>query len=115
MIRTLVVCAMMVVLVGCQKSEPQPKADAVAIASTVIEVKTAKCEACAKTITKALERVDGVEKVSVNLEGKTVLVKYVPAKVTLAGLESAIAKAGYNANSMKRDDKAYQSLDACCQ
>ncbi len=115
MVRAIVVCAILLALAGCQKPEPKPQGVAVNSASTTIEVKTAKCESCSETITAALENVDGVEKVSVDLDDKKVHVQYVAAKVNLATLENAIASVGYDANSTKRNETAYQSLDACCQ
>ncbi len=115
MVRTIVVCMLVLAFIGCQKQEPKPQPATTEVASTTIEVKTAKCESCAKTITKALEDVDGVNKASVDLNKKIVLVEYVSSKTNLASLETAISKAGYDANTMKRDDMAYHALDACCQ
>ncbi len=115
MARTIVVVTIMLAFIGCQKQEPKPQAAAVETTSATIEVKTARCESCAKTITKALDAVDGVKKVSVDLDKKVAFVEYLPAKTNLASLETAISKAGYDANSTKRDDIAYHSLDACCQ
>ncbi len=115
MARIIIGGLMLVAFMGCQKPEPKPQAVTIEAPSATIEVKTAKCESCARTITKALEDVDGVKKASVDLSKKIVFVEYVSSKTDLASLETAISKAGYDANSTKRDDNAYHSLDACCQ
>ena len=85
--------------------------------ASVAEIKlpTIQCGMCVKTITKALTGVEGVEKVDVNLEGKTVKVTYQPNKASMAKLEQAVSKAGYDANATKADAKAYAKLAACCK
>ena len=115
MVRNLVMLTSMLVLFGCQESKQQDAKGNVETASAVIAVNTIKCESCVKTVTDALEQVEGVQKVSVDLEKKVANVQYVSAKVTLASLETAIAQAGYDANETKRSDVAYQALDKCCQ
>lgn len=42
-------------------------------------------------------------------------VKYNPKKINLDQIESAIAKAGYDANDTKANFKSYQKLDNCCK
>lgn len=85
------------------------------LASTTINIPTAKCSSCANTISTALKGVDGVQDVKVDAEGKKAEVKYIAAKANLASLENAIAKAGYDANSTKRDQAAYDKLESCCK
>ncbi len=107
--------------VGCQNAEPkktgqQQSGSAKAeVASTDIDVKTIKCAQCVTTITNALNEIDGVKNVSVDLEKKKTHVEYVSSMLTLSALETAIAKAGYDANNVKREEAAYLHLDKCCQ
>ena len=115
MVRTIVAFTIVLAFMGCKKPEPKQEAASVETASTSIEVKTAKCESCVQTITKALQDVEGAKKASVDLDKKIAFVEYLPAKTNLASLETAISRAGYDATSTKRDDIAYHSLDACCQ
>jgi copper chaperone CopZ len=82
---------------------------------TVIQVPTVVCGSCVSTITKALKKVDGVKTTKVDVEKKTATVSFVSTKVTLSKIERAIANAGYDANSTKRDPAAYEKLDACCK
>jgi mercuric ion binding protein len=100
-------------IVGCQKTGNEKSAGNVA--TTSIEVKTIKCEMCVDNITKALEKVDGVQKAEVDLKKKVATVQYVPSTVTLAFLENTIAQAGYDANSLKRNEDVYKDLPRCCQ
>jgi mercuric ion binding protein len=53
------------------------------------------CAACPITIKKALSRVEGVEKVSVNFEKKEAVVTYDDAKTNIAALTKATEDAGY--------------------
>ncbi|MBL7995569.1 heavy-metal-associated domain-containing protein [bacterium] len=80
-----------------------------------INVPTIKCGSCVKTVTKALKELKGVEEVNVDKKTKMAVVKYDPSKVKVTDLETAISKSGYDANEVKRDKKAYDELDACCQ
>ena len=84
-------------------------------AHTDISVPSSQCGSCAKTITAALDKVEGVDDVNVNIEDKKVHVHYADAKVKVAELEKAIAEAGYDANKVKRNEKAHENLPACCQ
>lgn len=97
-----------------QKSVPQ-KADAPKSESVVIKVPTVVCSSCVITITKALKTVEGVKSTKIDIKKKTATVTYASTKVSLSQIEKAIANAGYDANSTKRDPAAYEKLDACCK
>ena len=53
------------------------------------------CAACPITIKKALQKVEGVEKVAVTFEPKEAVVTFDDAKTTVGKLTEATAKAGY--------------------
>lgn len=115
MIRVIPLPGLLVVgicLSGCGKSGDEP---AVVAQEAQIRVETARCEMCAANIVKAVESVEGVERVNVDLESKVVTVAYIPTRTDIAGLEKAITNAGYNANDAKRDQQAYEALPSCCQ
>ncbi len=98
-------------LIACgQKHEGSAPSETVAI-----KVESAKCEACVNTITDALEEVEGVQKAEVDLEKKLATVHFIPAKVDLQQLETAIVNAGYDANDKKRNPEAYEKLPDCCK
>jgi copper chaperone CopZ len=85
------------------------------VLKTTIKVPTIVCGTCVRTVTSALEKVDGVRKVKVDLKKKTATVTYASTKVTVGKLEMAIANAGYDANDIKRNPEAYEKLDSCCK
>ncbi|MBI1806374.1 MAG: heavy-metal-associated domain-containing protein [Ignavibacteria bacterium] len=95
------------VFVGCQKNND--------LEVTTINAGTMVCGSCAKTIQKAVYQVEGVKEVNVDLKAKLVEVKYIPLQTNLETIEMAIADAGYDANSRKRNPDAYEKLDACCK
>jgi copper chaperone CopZ len=102
---------------ACAKSsDTSPKAETAqqTVQTATISIPTAQCESCAKTISAALKSVQGVENVNVNIDDKKVSVQYA-SMLPLATLENAIAKAGYNANSTKRDSASYEALEDCCK
>ena len=53
------------------------------------------CAACPITIKKALNKVEGVENIEVNLEKKEALVTFDAAKTTVEALVEATTNAGY--------------------
>jgi copper chaperone CopZ len=85
------------------------------IKETSIDVPTIKCGSCVKTVSSVLKKLDGVKEVNVDKKTKKASVKYDSEKVKIADMESAISKAGYDANEMKKDEKAYEELDDCCK
>lgn len=102
--------ALGVVGFACQKSEQAATASHVDI-----KVPTIQCESCVKNIKSALQELKGVQTATVDLKSKVAQVSFDPANLTLADLETAIAKAGYDANDTKRDPQGYADLDACCK
>jgi periplasmic mercuric ion binding protein len=80
-----------------------------------IRVEGARCEMCARSIAEAVESIEGVESVNVDLEKKVATVEYIPDRTDIASLETAIANAGYDANDAKRNQQAYEALPSCCQ
>jgi copper chaperone CopZ len=106
----VLIFTLVVILVACQKSEQAATASQVDI-----KVPTIQCESCVKNVKIALQELEGVKTAAVDLNTKVAQVSFDPANLTLADLENAIAKAGYDANDTKRDSLAYEDLDACCK
>lgn len=94
-----------VFLTGCSKSEET---------TAVIQVPTARCESCEETITNAVKAVDGVNSVEMNLDKKELKVTYASV-IDVDAIRMAIANAGYDADSTKRNSDSYSKLDECCQ
>ncbi|MGO4937711.1 heavy-metal-associated domain-containing protein [Fundicoccus sp. Sow4_H7] len=61
----------------------------------IFNVKKMGCQNCANTITRALNKLDGVEKVDVSLQNKTASVQYDGAKIQTTEMVKAVADAGY--------------------
>jgi copper ion binding protein len=83
--------------------------------TATISARSMVCGTCAKTVEKAVYRVEGVKEVNVDVKEKTVEVKFVPAQTNLETIEMAISDAGYDANNRKRNPEAYEKLQACCK
>ena len=95
------------ILAGCQKQQQ--------LETTKIKANTMVCANCAKTVKKAVYQVEGVKEVDIDVDMKTVEVKYVPLQTNTETIERAITDAGYDANDKKRDPAAYEKLDECCK
>jgi copper chaperone CopZ len=63
--------------------------------TATIRVDGMNCEGCAGSVTRALQRVDGVDHVEVTLASQVAQVTFDPAKVGLPALVTAIKNAGY--------------------
>lgn len=55
------------------------------------------CAACAKSVEKAVGKLDGIESVNVNFATEKAIIKYNPKSVRLSEIKQAISKAGYKA------------------
>lgn len=53
------------------------------------------CDACERSVRGALERVDGVGAVTVNLDKKHVRVEYDPARTNVLALKEQLERAGF--------------------
>lgn len=81
-----------------------------------IKIKTsAICDMCKETIEKALAFEKGVKRSSLDVESKIVTVTYNPKKTTPEKIRIAVSKAGYDADDVPADKKAYDKLDGCCK
>ncbi len=80
-----------------------------------IKLKSMQCEICKNTISEAIEKVNGVAKVSVNLENKTAIVTFNADVTNKEEIEKAITAAGYDANDKKANQEAYNNLMECCK
>lgn len=63
--------------------------------TVTLSVPGMNCEACPITIKKALQKVEGVEKVAVTFEPKEAVVTFDDTKTTVGKLTEATANAGY--------------------
>ncbi|KUO97294.1 heavy-metal-associated domain-containing protein [Ferroacidibacillus organovorans] len=66
------------------------------MAVATIEVQGMTCQGCVKSVTKALQAVDGVTSADVSLEKNQATVTYEEGKATVSDLKLAIEDAGYD-------------------
>jgi len=91
--------------------------DPLAIKGEVIEIDipTVQCGTCKKNIEKALNKIDGINTVNINIKSKRCLIDFDNTKTNLSSIEGAIVLAGYQANDKPADKEAYDKLDDCCK
>ncbi len=81
-----------------------------------IVIKTsAQCGMCYDNIKKEFTFTKGVNSFQLNEENGEVTVKYNPSKTNPEKIRKAISKAGYDADDIPANPKAYEKLDACCK
>ena len=102
---------------GTEKAEKISCTVADGEACTGIKLSSAACAcgATEKTISTALNGVDGVTLAKVDVKNQMAHVHYKTASVKPAKLEKAVAAVGFDANDTKRDKKAHSELHKCCQ
>ncbi len=74
--------------------------------SATIPIGGMTCAACAQRIEKAIGKLPGVERASVNFATEKATVAYRPQEVRLSVIREAIEKAGYQALEIKKADAA---------
>lgn len=81
-----------------------------------IKIKTSsQCDMCEERIGEALAFEKGVKKFDLDLETQIITVSYKKGKTSPDQIRTAISKAGYDADDVKADLKAYGKLPACCK
>jgi mercuric ion binding protein len=108
-------------LAGCNKAKNEGTAenkttDTKAAGEVVkINLPTMQCATCKKTIETALKKVDGVNSINVSVKEKTATIDYDKNKTNQDKLENEITLVGYDANSKKKNEAAYEKLEDCCK
>ncbi len=89
---------------------------AMAQGTSTINVRTsAICGMCKSTIEKALNKQAGVTATNVDVETKEVTVSFDSKKTNVDKIRKAISKSGYDADGVKRNQKSFAKLPACCK
>ncbi len=63
---------------------------------TIINIEGMSCSHCVNAVKKAVENLDGVSAVQVNLEAKNATVDYNSDKIALEAIKEAIEEEGYD-------------------
>jgi copper chaperone CopZ len=81
-----------------------------------VEIKTsAICTMCKNTIEEDLAFEKGVKSSHLDLETKMLTVAFNAKKTNADKIRTRITKVGYHADSLQRDEKAYNKLPDCCK
>lgn len=73
------------------------------------------CETCGPKFNQTLLKEKGVQMVVLDDKAMTIKVTYNSKKTDLAKIKAAISKLGYDADEVKAEPVAYESLDGCCK
>jgi periplasmic mercuric ion binding protein len=73
------------------------------------------CGSCKDRIEKGLKSEKGINKATVDVETKTVTVKFDGTKTDPDKIREKISKLGYDADKLLADKTAYDKLPACCK
>ena len=96
-------------LVSSSYAQSKSKNEEITIKTSVV------CDMCKNTVEKALAYEKGVKKSNVNVQDQKVTVVFDPRKTSVEKIKKAITMAGYDADEMVADLKAYEKLNACCK
>ncbi|MFM2206317.1 MAG: hypothetical protein RL213_292 [Bacteroidota bacterium] len=88
---------------------PSVQADTVKIHTSAV------CEMCKDFLEKDLMFEKGVRSVRLDLDSKDLTVVYDPEKSDPEKIRQRISKIGYDADTVKRNPKAYNRLPKCCR
>lgn len=74
-----------------------------------------ECETCGLKFKTEMLKIKGVKMYELDDKKMTFTIYYNPKKTDLQAIKTAISKLGYDADEVKADPKAYESLDGCCK
>lgn len=81
-----------------------------------LRIKTsAVCDMCKETLEKAMAYEKGVKHANLDVNSKMLTVQYDPKKTTPEKIRRAVSEAGYDADGVPADARAYDNLNACCK
>ena len=80
-----------------------------------IALPTIQCGMCVSNIENALNEIEGINKIRVDLKFLNVKVKYNTQEISLQEIEQLIIMSGYQANNKEANINAYNQLAICCR
>lgn len=82
----------------------------------VVKIKTsAICDMCKDRIELVVNNLDGIKKSMLNVDSKMLTVKFNTEKITAEEIRKAVSDAGYDADNIVANEKAYSVLPGCCK
>lgn len=73
------------------------------------------CEMCKKNIETALLKNQNIKKATWDVKTKMLTVIYDPHMISVENIHKLVANAGYDTDTVKAPDDAYNKLHGCCQ
>lgn len=99
-----------------KKKEVQPVQEESPLAYTETSFRVwGKCDMCKNTIEKTLLSMKGVHFAQWDLSTQQVIVRFQENAQSAENLKIALAKVGYDTDTQKASDKAYNNLHSCCK
>ncbi|MCS7153896.1 MAG: heavy-metal-associated domain-containing protein [Bacteroidia bacterium] len=83
--------------------------------TVVIHSSNIVCQTCRRTIIRGLSTQKGIRFVEVDVPKKDIVVIYRADKTTVDKIRHAIARLGYDADTVSRDPAAFERLPICCR
>ena len=74
-----------------------------------------ECETCGQKFKTEMLKIKGVKMYELDDKAMTFTIYYNSKKTTLQAIKEGISKLGYDADEVKADPEAYESLDGCCK
>lgn len=104
-----VIVALLIMATSVNLDAQSKKTDTITIKASVV------CKQCKDRIENGLAFEKGVKDVVVDLETKTVTIRYNTKSTTPDDLRRKISKLGYDADNIPCDKVAYEKLPPCCK
>lgn len=83
--------------------------------TTVTITTSAQCDECKERIENALNYTKGIKFAELNLETKSVTVKFSQKKISLKEIYAKINEIGYDADASKASSAGLEKLPMCCK
>lgn len=83
--------------------------------TATVSLPTLQCGGCKNRIEGKISTLEGVQSIVVNVEKKEATIVFDPTVTSLATIEAAISKVGYDANETRADSNTQKKLPTCCQ
>ena len=74
-----------------------------------------QCGMCRSSIQTKLNKLKGVENVSVDIDNQLIKVQWIGEQLSVESIKKAISKLGYDADDVLAKQAAYRQLPACCK
>lgn len=106
---TILILALMLASPSRVMAQKSSKMDTVKIMTS------AECDMCKTKIEKEVGLSKGVKKVTLDVPSKVLTVIYNPAKTDPGKLRTVVSNSGYDADTVKANNRAQKKLPDCCQ